>query len=145
MWQYIKPMLWGLVGLGLLATAWRYRDHEAVRAWWPTPAQAAKPIKFDNDTPRSVDPALAPASSDRSHWWADGIRKCVQGKQVSYTDRACPPGSQELGPSKQGLVNVLAGDRPAGPVVIPATGRDPIEAPGTKHLREQAVERAINR
>ena len=56
-----------------------------------TPVPPPPTIQFDNGrapknaAPPSTQPQFAPGD----------LRKCVNGKKVSYTDSDCPPGSQE--------------------------------------------------
>lgn len=68
-----------------------------------------------------------------------GLRKCVAGERVLYTDAACPPGYSSA--TVQGQVNVVA---PVVPASVPAARPAPgAAAEGT--LREQMIDRAVNR
>lgn len=70
---------------------------------------------------------------------ANGLRKCVAGERVLYTDTACPPGYATA--TVQGNLTVVAPVVPASvPAAKPAPGP---AAEGT--LREQMIDRAVNR
>ncbi len=129
------------LALFVAAVGWRYRNAEGLRSWLATPAATkAKPIVFDNGTVhappvRASGAATAPA--------ATGLRKCLRGQTVSYTDQPCPPGSREAEVNR-GSVTVVDGQTPAAK---PSAGlklpnaRDAIRPEGPS-LNEQAIERA---
>jgi hypothetical protein len=69
----------------------------------------------------------------------NGLRKCVAGERVLYTDTACPPGYATA--TVQGNLTVVA---PVVPASVPAAKPAPgTAAEGT--LREQMIDRAVNR
>ncbi|MBQ0960940.1 hypothetical protein KAK06_18435 [Ideonella sp. 4Y11] len=68
-----------------------------------------------------------------------GLRKCVAGERVLYTDSTCPPGYATA--PVQGHVNVVA---PVVPASVPAAKPAPgTAAEGT--LRDQMIDRVVNR
>lgn len=78
-----------------------------------------------------------------------GLRKCVKGAQVSYTNVACPPGSRAQ-PVAAAPVTVV----PATPVPRavaaasagsgPAALREMLDMRREESLHDRAVERAVN-
>jgi hypothetical protein len=129
------------------AFGWRYRHAEWLQGVFSPPvATKAKPIVFDNGTVRTPPP---PASGPMPA--AIGMRKCLRGTTVSYTDQPCPPGSREA-PVNRGVVTVVEATAPApapapAPAAKPSAGpllpnaRDAIRPAGPS-LNEQAIERA---
>lgn len=140
----------------LLAAGWRYREPLLA---WVNPADTAKPppFQFDNGTVRTYAPPASAAPQAQADVRPGGLRKCVQGKSVVYTDQPCPQGAREQGLTR-GTVNAVPGQRPApagdadaaGPAsALPPqtkTLRDAMLGPPVKNdLRDQAIERTINR
>ncbi len=136
-----------LLVLALIAAAagWHYRNANWVRSLMGTTAPVkAKPVVFDNGSVRTPPPpasgSTAPAPA------ALGLRKCVRGSSVSYTDQPCPPGSKEQSVNK-GVVTVVPGQAPAAPPANPLAGarlpnaRDAMRPEGPT-LNELAIERA---
>ncbi|WP_088278900.1 hypothetical protein [Ideonella sp. A 288] len=146
-----KASLWALP-LALLAGAvWLYRDvapvrqvlefvHHTVRqtaATVPTPALPSLGTAADG-------PAAAPRAPAGARP-PGGLRKCVGGGTVVYTDGSCPAGTQAQAVTG-GTVTVM----PAQPVPASAdapasrasTIRDLVMKPGEKTIQEMAVERA---
>lgn len=122
----------------LVLGAWGWQRHGAalLRPAEPPPP----PFRFDNDPPRP-----APAAGMRG-----GLRKCLKGQQVLYTDGACPEGSQAQAVDG-GAVTVVPGQRPALPA-LPAlkaasvpTVREVLAPPGGTDLREQRMEKIIGK
>ena len=77
-----------------------------------------------------------------------GLRKCVRGTTVLYTDKTCPPGSREQG-VRADNVTVLPATQPTAPQ--PAGGQAPPREPllrelagpdDTAAMREKAIDRA---
>jgi hypothetical protein len=93
----VQRILWGVAILFLASLAWKYR---AQLTEFAQQAPAPKPIVFDNGTVReigAVPPALAGSSARAMEQsLPNGVmRRCVRGKETTYTDVACPPGFKE--------------------------------------------------
>jgi hypothetical protein len=130
-----------VLALFVAAAGWRYRNADWVRSWVNTTMPAkAKPIVFDNGTVRAPPVRASGAAAAAA---ATGLRKCIRGQSVSYTDQPCPPGSREAEVTR-GAVTVVEGPAPA---IKPAAGlklpnaRDAMRPEGPT-LNEQAIERA---
>jgi len=138
----IKPLLWSLAALAVVGTGWRYRNAEVVRQWLHTPTQA-RPVKFDNDTPRGTEvakltePLTAP----------DGVRKCVRDHVAPvYTERECPSGTRETGLRNKDMVNVMPSDHPA-PLQARANlpnARELLTPADSKTPKDMLLDRAVN-
>jgi hypothetical protein len=135
----IRTLAFTALALFVAAIGWRYRNADGVRSvLGPTAATKAKPVVFDNGTVRAPPPrASGPAAA------AIGMRKCLRGTAISYTDQPCPPGSREA-PVNRGAVTVVEGQAPT--VKAPSgtslpNARDAIRPAGPS-LNEQAIERA---
>lgn len=148
--------LWALP-LALLAGAvWLCRDvtpvrqalqfvHQAFRqtaATVPTPALPSLGTAADG-------PVAAPRPSAGAQS-TGGLRKCVGGGTVVYTDGACPAGTRAQAVSG-GTVTVMPAP-PAPAVAAPpdapasraSTIRDLVMKPGEKTIQEMAAERAMS-
>lgn len=126
-----------LLAIGLVfvvALGWRYRNAPIFMGSAGQPAAAAPAIKFDNGTVRQQpDPASAASAVVQSRpTGPGGMRKCKKGSTVVYTDRICPPGTQEM--DIGGNVNVVGGGVPAGAKKAPAEEPD---------LREQRIQNVL--
>lgn len=144
-------LVFGLVLL--LAAAWRYREPLTALAQ-PADRTPPPPFQFDNGTVRVQAPPASAAPQASADVRPGGLRKCVQGKSVVYTDQPCPQGASEQGVTG-GTVNAVPGQRPPAPEAPHAAGALP---PQTKTLREamlgppvqndvrdKAIERTVNR
>ncbi|MBQ0945517.1 hypothetical protein KAK07_19415 [Ideonella sp. 4Y16] len=113
-----------------LAAAWHFG---ALAPLMPALRGAAASL---TGTP-TADPARPAAATGPG-----GLRKCVAGERVLYTDTACPPGYATA--TVQGHVNVVAPVAPVAPASVPAAR----PAPGTATegtLRDQMIDRVVNR
>ena len=146
----LKTILIATIVAILFATAWRFKDSEAIRGLVYTGQERVKKIEFDNGTVRSYFPASALGSTGISKGQAiSGVRKCKRGEQIIYTDDVCPPGSKDQA-IVNGIINVL-------PAAIardqsPINSSDPTNSmwkginsnADLQRLRDKAEERAIN-
>jgi len=123
----LRGLIVAAVFLAALGLAWQKRD--SLQAW------------FSHAQGEVVATARAATDSAKP---AGGLRKCVKGQQVTYTNDKCPPGHQEQ--AVAGAVTVL----PAPPVSKPA---EPASASSSLHeklgltrddkLKDKIMERAI--
>lgn len=146
-----------VVGLVLLlAAGWRYREPLTALV---RPADTAKPppFQFDNGTVRTYAPPASATPQAQADVRPGGLRKCVQGKSVVYTDQPCPQGASEQGLTR-GTVNAVPGQKPAPTAEAAAAGpagalppqtktlRDAMLGPPIQNdLRDKAIERTVNR
>lgn len=131
----IRGLVIALLLVGALGLAWQQR--EPLQAWLG--ASAAK-VQSLADASSSATPAGDAKARP------GGLRKCVKGQEISYTNAECPPGYRDL-PVTAGSVTVL----PATPVAKPAAASS---GPSALHkalditrddtLKEKVVERAID-
>ncbi len=129
------------LALFVAAVGWRYRHAEWVQAVVGPPAPAkAKPIVFDNGTVRAPPVRASDAAAPPA---ATGLRKCLRGQTISYTDQPCPPGSREA-EMNRGAVTVVPGQapaaKPAASLKLP-NAREAMRPEGPT-LTEQAIDRA---
>jgi hypothetical protein len=133
------------VALIAASAAWRYRG--AMSSGAPTAPSVSKPFEFDNGTVREQPaPASAVASSRPG-----GLRKCVRGNEVAYTDKVCAPGFREK-PVASDRVSLVASPAAAPPTTLsgaasqsagPALLRDKLDLSQDARLRDKVMERAI--
>lgn len=97
----IRGLILALLALGLLGLAWQQRG--PLQAWL-----GASAAQVERATRGGAD---GPAASGRP----GGLRKCVKGQEVSYTNGPCPGGFVEQAVSG-GTVTVL----PATPAPKPS-------------------------
>lgn len=118
----LPPMRTLVVALGLLALA---------AAWhFGALAPLTQALRSATSAPGDARPG-APTSPG-------GLRKCVAGERVLYTDTSCPPGYASA--AVQGNVSVVP---PVVPASVPAAR--PTRAPAAEGtLREQMIDRAVN-
>ena len=133
----------------VLAIGWHYRE-PARELLAPAPVARTTPFKFDNGSIRDAERASAPGTGAPPVAAAvpGGLRKCVRGTTVLYTDKTCPPGSREQG-VRADNVTVLPATQPTAPQ--PAGGQAPPREPllrelagpdDTAAMREKAIDRA---
>lgn len=124
------------VVVGACALAWQQQDR--LRAWMGSLPPPSLPA-----LPRS-EPA-----ADAGKAGAGGLRKCVNGQQVSYTNVACPPGTHEQAVTAAPLTVLpatpvpkpaQAGQASSGPAAL----REALDMKPEPTLRDKAMERAIN-
>lgn len=136
----LRGLVIALVLLGGVGLAWQKRAQ--LQAWLGTAPPLAATLPSLSE-PSAEPPARTVAGRAR----LDGLRKCVQGQQVTYTNAECPPGHRELAVTAA-PVNVV----PATPVAKPAASSGDGQAslhraldvaPDDK-LRERLMERAVN-
>jgi hypothetical protein len=130
-------LIFGVLVL-LVLGAWGWQRHGAALL---RPAEAPlAPFRFDNDPPRP-----APAAEARG-----GLRKCLKGGQVLYTDGACPEGSKPQAVDG-GAVTVVPGRGLSLPTLPALTGasvptaRELLAPPGGTNLREQRMEKIVGK
>ena len=112
----VTKVFGGLILLLLLSIGWNLSKSNAVQAWLHPPDRRPATITFDNGTVRQTEPASGPVVLGEPILAPGGMRKCKKGKTTVYTDRSCPPGTQEAAITN-GTVNVVAGQavpKPAG-------------------------------
>lgn len=145
----LKTIAGFIAVLLVLAFGWQQRKADWVRAL-TEPEPPRRVIKFDNDLPPV--PASGPPPKVNLADVPSGMRKCLVGKKVIYTDRTCPQGAtaEHVG----GIVTVVPGTAPQaaatpggqpGDANRPKTVRDLYAEPAGPNLREQRMEQAINR
>jgi len=127
--------------LGLI---WQKR--EQLQVWLEAVRASSTSAPSFGDPLVTTRPAAEGATPTSARSRPGGLRKCVKGQQISYTNVECPPGHQELAVTAA-PVNVL----PATPVSKPAESSS---GPSSLHkaldltrddtLRERAIERAVN-
>ncbi|WP_457443287.1 hypothetical protein [Roseateles sp. P5_E4] len=130
-----------LAALGLV-----WQKQEQLQAWLGAARASSTSAPSLGEPLVAARPAADAATSTSARSRPAGLRKCVKGQQVSYTNVECPPGHQELAVTAA-PVNVL----PATPVSKPAESSS---GPSSLHkaldltrddtLRERAIERAVN-
>jgi putative N-acetylmannosamine-6-phosphate epimerase len=130
-----------------IAVTWRYRNSEFIQGLMSTGSHEPRKIIFDNGSVRDGI-SSEPAGNDfMKPVPVIGLRKCVRGTAVSYTDQPCPAGAREQSISK-GTMTVMAGTRPAPPASAEKlqerrkTIRDVVDVDGTE-LRRRQMERVI--
>jgi hypothetical protein len=145
-----KYIFQGLGGLVLLAAAWRFVGADLVQDMNRPAAPPAPTIKFQNDAPAAgLPPPEIQAAPRNIPMTVNGARKCRQKGRIVYTDRDCPPGTQEVD-IERGGITVVKGQETLGqsaakakeagqPLVRELAGMKP----GEPTLKEQAAERAI--
>lgn len=127
----LPPMRSLVVTLGFLALA-------LAAAWQVGALAPLMPALRGAVAPLLGTPTAGPATTTGP----GGLRKCVAGERVLYTDTACPPGYATA--TVQGHVNVVAPVTPVAPASVPAAR----PAPGTATegtLRDQMIDRVVNR
>ncbi|MBI5256543.1 MAG: hypothetical protein HY855_08595 [Burkholderiales bacterium] len=134
-----------ILGLAALAAAgWHYRDTEPLRSFLH-PARGAAGAAAGG-TGGAAGPGRGAAASQFKL-----LRKCVKDGQPTYTDDACPPGSQEQ-PMTGGAVTVLPALREAPTLKLPSAAgpaasgpslREALLPPGNDNLRDKRMERVI--
>lgn len=146
-----RLLILGVGAIIVASTAWRYRNAPWIEHLLHVDGPAQVNIKFDNGSVRDVQPPAraAPTSSSRNDQNAVGkLKKCVRKYEVIYTDQPCPVDAK-VAPVK-GNVNVLgatmtkpesANSAEPGPKAL----RDALDLSGNNNLREQMMERVINR
>jgi len=145
-----------MIGVALVASsAWKYRNAEWVQKLTQVEDPAKADIKFDNGSVRDATPASRMASSPivangQGHQNnAPGvIKKCLRGKEVSYTDQACPSDAK-VAPVTGGNVTSVGGtkaktERSSAIEPGPKALRDALDLSGNQNLREKMMERVIN-
>lgn len=130
--------------LAVLGLAWQ--KQEQLQAWLGGARASSTWAPSLSDPLVATRPTAEGATPTSATSRPGGLRKCVKGQQVSYTNVECPPGHQELAVTAA-PVNVL----PATPVSKPAESSS---GPSSLHkaldltrddtLRERAIERAVN-
>jgi hypothetical protein len=130
--------------LAALGLAWQKR--EQLQTWLRAAPALSTSAPSLSDPLVATRPEAEGATSTSARSRPGGLRKCVKGQQVSYTNVECPPGHQELTVTTA-PVNVL----PATPVSKPAESSS---GPSALHkaldltrddtLRERVIERAVN-
>lgn len=131
----IRGLVIALFVLAAIGLGWQQR--EPLQAWLGRSAAQLQALAEPAAESRPVAGAGARPG---------GLRKCVKGQQVSYTNVECPPGHSEQAVAAA-PVTVL----PATPVAKPAAASS---GPSSLHkaldltrddtLKEKAIERAVN-
>ena len=144
----MRFVVWFFVLLFGSTLAWRY--YPRVDAGLKSQPAPSKPIVFDNGTVRQYLPPPEPGSAPLATSLPQGaLRKCVKGKQKTYTNISCPPGHEEL-PVSSDRLTVLSGQGPVRPAqALPAaerrsTLRDALDLSADDQLRQRIVDRAAD-
>lgn len=134
----IRGLVIALLLVGALGLAWQQR--EPLQAWLGTSAAKVQSLAEASTDSRPAAGASGPKARP------GGLRKCVKGQEISYTNAECPPGYRDLAVTA-GSVTVL----PATPVPKPAEASS---GPSSLHkalgitrddtLKEKAIDRAID-
>lgn len=149
----MKTIALGVGALLLLSTSWKYKDADVVQDFLHSNrAQAHPPIAFDNDRQGDLsEPSTSPQPAG-TRTGPTGVRKCRQGEKIVYTDGDCPAGSREVTVNGGAVTVVPAQSRRLAPVLSDMPqGRLPhardvlMPEDGKANLRDQAMERVINR
>lgn len=147
----VTKVFGGLILVLLLSMGWRLSKSNAVQSWLHPPDSRPAAITFDNGTVRQTEPASGPVVLGDLIRPPGGMRKCKKGKSTVYTDRSCPPGTQEVAITN-GTVNVLAGQaapKPVGPSPEghargPAALREVLDVQDQSRLKDKRIEQAAN-
>jgi hypothetical protein len=126
--------------------AWRYSNAEFVHDLLYPESRQSRPIVFDNGSVRDQETGPdAPGNDLVRTTPVIGLRKCVRGATVSYTDQPCPAGAREQ-PIARGTMTVVEGNGPAQlalgrlPQQRRKTIRDVMEVDGAE-LQRKLMER----
>lgn len=140
----LKTVFTGLLLLMLAAIGWSQRNAPWLQELLGTREARAPSIRFDNGTVREANAASEPASvpSDKP-LTLTGVRKCLRGTVVVYTDKTCPPGTQQM--AIGGTVNVVDGQRPRPAPDARPQGQSAHAPGGEPTLRDKYMEAVINR
>lgn len=141
-----------VIGLSIVAAAgWRFGQSATFQRWIAPEAPPLPAFQFDNGSARvpdtEPDPEAAPASAARA---ATGLRKCIRGSQVVYTDGNCPPGSKEQDLTR-GTVTVVPGQAPVKTTAATETEprrkniRDVLVPPEETPLKDKRMEQVIGK
>ena len=141
------------VGIAIVASvAWRYRNAQWIKQLLLVEGPAQVNIKFDNGSVRDVKPppnAVTTSTNKNDQNAVGKLKKCVRKYEVIYTDQPCPVDAK-LAPIKGGTVTEIKGTTPQtesanvapqGPKAL----RDALDISGNNNIREQMMERSINR
>jgi hypothetical protein len=133
----IRGLVIALLLVGALGLAWQQR--EPLQAWLGTSASKVQSVA---EAATSSSPA-----GDAAKARPGGLRKCVKGQEISYTNAECPPGYRDLAVTA-GSVTVL----PATPVPKP---EEASSGPSALHkalgvtrddtLKDKIIERAVEK
>lgn len=138
----LKTVFTGLLLLMLGAIGWSQRNAPWLQDMLGTNHSPPATIRFDNGSVRDANAASEPASapSDKP-LTLTGVRKCLRGNVVVYTDKTCPPGSKQM--AIGGTVNVVCSQQPrAAPEARPQGKANAQAAEPT--LRERYIESVVN-
>lgn len=141
-----------VIGLSVVAAAgWRFGQSPTFQRWMAAEAPPAPAFRFDNGSARApdadVEAEAAPASAPRA---ASGLRKCLRGTTVAYTDGPCPPGTREQDLTR-GTVTVVPGQAPPKAVASQEpeprrkTVRDVLAPPEENSLKDRRMEQVIGK
>ncbi|MEL4180723.1 hypothetical protein [Roseateles sp. PN1] len=153
----LRYLLWIAIALLTLAAGWHVRNTEFVRDLINPGAGKARPIQFDNGSRREIAEPVKPPPGAAKPLPQGVMRKCLRGREVVYTDVACPAGYAQ-GDVSGGTVNTVAEPgRQAGATGTPASAGGAASAPGKKaalrevldmnsnnDLRQRMMDRAID-
>lgn len=139
----VKSIFWALLLALMAGVAWHYRDaqvlqsliHPLQRSFQRAPVDDALRPDGGLDQKKNGAPSTKAVA---------GVRKCLIGSRVEYTDGGCPPGSRESA-VRGGSLTVLEAQRPRtlpGPdaAASASTLRDLVVKPGEASLTEKAIE-----
>lgn len=151
--MFRRSLVWLAAAVAAFALfSWNQRQGDPIgRLLRPEPPP--RPFEFDNGTVRRhAPPASQPDGARARTPLAPGaLRKCSRGTEVSYTDRACPPGHAEGGLTR-GTMNVIGADgaprqaaREAPPQPAGRSSLYDVLDPGADaaRLRQRTMERAL--
>lgn len=137
----MKLLVVAAIAVALGVAAWTQREAAWVRQLMPGAATA--PTPFDANDRSEPQHKAAPGANASAR---PGLRKCLQGGQVSYTNGDCPAGSREQAVTG-GTVTVMPGQStftaprlPSLPASVP-NARQLIAPHIEPTLREQQQQR----
>jgi hypothetical protein len=128
---------------------WYYRDSPELSGILGGIRKDLDVIHIDNGVRVGKDgKALSADKKDSGSKAAGGLRKCVSGAQITYTDEVCPAGSREM-PISSGNVTVVPATRgaPAADAdkSAKAASGEPARNKEDLNMRDKRVEQVINR
>jgi hypothetical protein len=127
----MKLLVVAVVVVALGVAAWSQREAAWVRQFMP--ATEVTPVPLDTSDRSTPERTAAPGPNAGSR---SGLRKCLQGGQVTYTNGTCPDGSREQSVTG-GTVTVMPGQSTFTAPKLPAL---PASVPNARQLIAPHIE-----